>query len=164
MEQRLIALIRAYEQDLLKMCMVYLRDTGLAQDAVQETFFKAYRGLAAFRGDSGEKTWLMRIAINVCKDIRRSAWMRHVDRRVGLEGLPEPIQPCGEDASLLTLEVMRLPRREMEAVLLFYYQGMNLREAALTLGISESTVSKRLTRARDRLRIALEGGGKNERA
>ena len=46
----------------------------MAQDAVQETFFKAYKALDSFRGESTEKTWLYSIAFNVCRDMRRSAW------------------------------------------------------------------------------------------
>ena len=50
-EKHLIDLIEQYEESLLRMCCVYLRDAALAQDAVQETFVKAYRKLDSFRGD-----------------------------------------------------------------------------------------------------------------
>ena len=56
------------------MCCVYLRDASMAEDAVQETFLKAYRALDSFKGDSSEKTWLYSIAMNVCRDMRRLAW------------------------------------------------------------------------------------------
>ena len=69
LENRLIFLMEKYEKDLLRMCCVYLRDISLAEDAVQETFLKAYKNLKDFRGDSNEKTWLMRIAVNTCKDM-----------------------------------------------------------------------------------------------
>lgn len=85
-----------YEESLLRMCFAYLGDTSLAEDAVQETFLKAYQSLDSFRGDASEKTWLLRIAINTCKDVRRSAWFRHVDRSVALDTLAEPSTPCAE--------------------------------------------------------------------
>ena len=65
-KQRLTRLVRQYQTDLLRICYIQLHDTALAEDAVQETYLKAYRSMPAFRGDCSEKTWLMRIAVNVC--------------------------------------------------------------------------------------------------
>ena len=75
----------------LRCCAVaisYFGDRGLAEDAVQETYLKAYQHWADFRAESSEKTWLFRIAINTCRDIRRSAWFRHRDRRLTPDMLP----------------------------------------------------------------------------
>ena len=69
-------LMAQYGTALLRMCCLYLRDYSLAEDAVQETFLKAYARLDSFRGDCSEQTWLMKIAINTCRDMLRSAWMR----------------------------------------------------------------------------------------
>ena len=63
-EARLNQMIITYEKDLLRLCSAYLRDVELARDAVQETLLKAYRRMDQFKGKAGEKTWLMRIAIN----------------------------------------------------------------------------------------------------
>ena len=79
-EERLNQMVLTYERDLLRLCAVYLRDIDLARDAVQETFLKAYRCMDRFKGNASEKTWLMRIAINTCKDMLRGAWFQHVDR------------------------------------------------------------------------------------
>lgn len=162
LENRLISLMEKYEKDLLRMCCVYLRDISLAEDAVQETFLKAYKNLKDFRGDSNERTWLMRIAVNTCKDMRRGAWFRFVDRRVSLERLPEPSVPSSNASVELTLEVMRLPRKLMEVVLLYYYQGMKASEVAQVLSISRPAVSQRLKKARRLLHDALEGGHEDE--
>ena len=76
MEDSAFELLVAQNQEkLLRTCYLYLRDRQLAEDAVQETFLKAYRSLPAFRGDSSEKTWLMRIAVNTCRDLYRSEWL-----------------------------------------------------------------------------------------
>ena len=66
-------LIEKYERGVLHLCCIYLRDMHMAEDAVQETFLKAYKSLNAFRGESSEKTWLYRIPINVCIDMRPAA-------------------------------------------------------------------------------------------
>lgn len=151
-------LMAAYEKDILKLCCLYLQDAGMAEDAAQETFFKAYRALDRFRGECADKTWLVRIAVNTCKDMRRAAWFRFVDRRVTLDRLPEPATPPAADSVHLTLEIMRLPDRERDAVILYYYQGMTLRETAKALNVSETAVAKRLRRACGRLQLIWEGG------
>ena len=53
--QRLVRLVEQYQTDLLRLCYIQLHDTALAEDAVQETFIKAYRSFPAFRGDCSEK-------------------------------------------------------------------------------------------------------------
>ena len=133
-----------------------LGDDHLAEDAVQETYLKAYRSMPAFRGGCSEKTWLMRIAVNVCRDMLRSAWFRHLDRRITPEQLPEPIAQPSEEDCFLTVEVMRLPQKYREAVLLYYYEAMTTDEIAQALGVAKSTVSARLEQGRQALRKALE--------
>ncbi len=157
-EQQLDHMIALYEQDLLRMSYIYLRDPVLAEDAVQETFVKAFRSLDGFRGDSNEKTWLMRIAMNTCKDMRRTGWFRFVDRNVCLENLPEASCDFTAVDDTLITEIMRLPRKQMEVVLLYYYQEMTAQEIAKALGITVPSVSGRLKRAREQLKKALEGG------
>ena len=160
-EKRLISMMEQYEESLLRMCCVYLRDAALAEDAVQETFVKAYKNLDTFRGDSSEKSWLMRIAMNTCKDMRRAAWFRYVDRSVKLENIPAPTCERTYEQIELAMDVMRLPGKYLEVVLLYYYQGMTTKEISESLGLPQRTVSSRLKRARERLRIELEGGRRN---
>ena len=157
-ERRLISMMEQYEEPLLRMCCVYLRDGALAEDAVQETFVKAYNNLDTFRGESSEKSWLMRIAMNTCKDMRRAAWFRYVDRNVTLENIPAPTSERTYEQIELAMDVMRLSGKYLEVVLLYYYQGMTTKEISEALGLPQRTVSSRLKRARERLRIELEGG------
>ena len=155
-EKQLIHLMEQYEESLIRMCAVYLRDVQLAEDAVQDTFVKAYQHLHSFRGDSSEKTWLMRIAINTCKDIRRQSWHRYVDRRVNLDSLPEPVYDPAPIESDVALAVVRLPRKYLDVILLYYYQGMNTKEIADALNTPQRTISSRLMRGREKLRDMLE--------
>lgn len=156
-DQRLIQLVNQYQGLLLRMCFISLRDMELAKDATQDTFLKAYRSLDAFRGECSEKTWLLRIAVNTCRDMQRSAWFRHHDRRITPEDLPQAIRLPDDDDDLDVLcHVMRLPPKLKEAVLLYYWQNMNVNEIAQTLGVTHSTVSARLKRAREKLHDVLE--------
>lgn len=149
-------LVHNYQKTLLRMCCLYLRDKTLAEDAVQETFIKVYRSMQSFRGESSEKTWLMKIAMNTCHDIRRSHWFKLIDRRYTPDMLPEANEPFEQEEDNLVAEIMQLPRKLREVVLLYYYQDMSVTEIADSLGITQSSVSGRLKRARDKLRILLE--------
>lgn len=149
-------LVESYQLPLRRMCCVWLRDRDLAEDAVQETFFKAWRAAPAFRGECSEKTWLMRIAVNVCRDIRRSRWHRHVDIVIPIEHLPQAAVPFQERDDTLIRALCALPRKQREAVLLYFYQDMTLVEIAKALGISPSAVSRRLDGAKKALRRYLK--------
>ena len=144
-------LVLQYQQPLLRTCFLYLRDRTLAEDAVQETFLKAYRSLASFRGECSEKTWLMKIAMNTCCDLRRAHRLRRIDPC----RIPDLLPQAAEEA--LVTQVMQLPRKLREVILLYYYQDMTVTEIAVSLGISQSSVSGRLKRAREKLRALLEG-------
>ena len=150
-------MIDEHQTALLRLCYLYLHDVQLAEDAVQETFIKATRTLEKFRGEATMKTWLTRIAMRTCCDMRRTFWFRRVDCSITPEMLPEPVQETAEDESALTIAVMNLPKKEREVILLYYYQDMNVSEIAQTLGVTQPTVSYRLRRAREKLRKELEG-------
>ena len=158
-DERFIRLVAAYQRQLLHMCAMILRDNAAAEDAVQETFLKAYRALPQFRGDCSEKTWLMRIAVNTCRDMTRTAWFRHTDRRITPDDLPlAAASNPTDDQEELAQAILLLPRKQKDALLLYYYQDMTMDEAAQALGTSPSNLSKRLKQAREKLRVLLERG------
>lgn len=158
-EEKIIDLINAYQIPLKRMCCVWLKDAALAEDAVQETFLKAYAALSDFRGDCSEKTWLMRIAVNVCRNLRRGWWFNHVDRSVEIEQLPVAAVPFEEKDDSLMDMISALPRHLREITLLYYYQDMNMSEISEALNLSVSAVSRRLEKARKQLRAQLEKEG-----
>lgn len=155
--QAIERLISEHQTQLKRLCYLYLHDVQLAEDAVQEAFIKAMRGWEQFRGECSEKTWLTGIAIRTCCDMRRGFWFRRVERRVTPEALPERAQEADETERELTLAVMNLPLKLREATILYYYQGMSTTEIAQALAITQPTVSNRLKRAREKLRVLLEG-------
>ena len=157
-DETLRRLMTEYEIPIRRMCCVYLRDEQLAADAVQETFLRAYLALDGFRGEASEKTWLMRIAVNVCHSMRRTGWMRFIDRRVTLDKLPEPVLNADYGLTELTIDVMRLPRKLIDVVLLHDYQGFTTREVGQMLGIPYQTVISRLKKAHTILQLELRGG------
>ena len=155
-------LIRENEVSLKRLCYLYLHDEAQAEDAVQESFLKAYRSLETFRGEASEKTWLTRIALNICKDMLRSAWFRHMDRRVTVDMLPAAQAIRDPYHREVTAAVMNLPGKLREVILLYYYRGLTMAETAEVLKISQPAVTNRLKRARDKLKTELKGGGIDE--
>ncbi len=160
-ESTLERLIEENQVQLKRLCYLYLHDQSMAEDAVQETFLKAYRALKDFRGEASEKTYLTRIAINTCKDMLRTGWFRHVDRRVSPEDLPsrQETDPYHREVAAA---VMNLPRKLREVILLYYYRGLTMEEIAETLEISQPAVSGRMKRAREKLKTELKGDGIDE--
>ena len=151
-----------YGHALLRMCCVYLKDRALAEDAVQDTFFKAYLHFGSFNGLCSEKTWLTKISINTCKSILRKPWLRHVDRSRDLGNLPLLSGDAGRADGDVLPAVMRLSEKYRCVVLLYYYQELKTEEIATILGIAPSTVLVRLKRAREKLKKQLEGWYFNE--
>lgn len=160
-EEILSEWILQYGDLITRTCCLYLGDRGLAEDAAQETFLRAWKSMAQFEGrnNATPKSWLVRIAINTCKNIRRTAWFRRTDRSVTPEELP---LPAAEEDRTLLLTVQSLPDRQREVVILRYYHGMSLDETARMLGLSRSTAFHRLQKALKSLRIQWEGGTENE--
>ena len=129
-----------WEVPLLRTCYLLVKDVALAEDAVQDTFVKAWQAHDHFRGEGSEKSWLMRIAVNTCRDLRRGKWFRHVDRQVRMEDLPEPAETFQWEDDTVTRAILALPDGLRQVVTLRYYQGFTIQEAADILKLSRRTV------------------------
>ena len=148
--------IARWEKPILHLCFACLGDTALAEDAVQETFLKAWKHYDRFRGEAEEKTWLMRIAMNTCKDQLKSGWFRNTDRSVTPDLLPEGSVPFEERDDTVTRAVMSLPPIEREVTLLRWYQGLSLEEMVQVMRVPRSTINYRLKKAKTMLQGSLE--------
>jgi len=151
-------LIDLYGDDVFRLCIAYLGDRHLAEDAFQDTFVKAWKKLPDFRGDSSIKTWLCRIAANTCRDQLRSGWLRMWRKSQPVETLldlsagevPQPPSPILE-------AIGRLSGKYREVVVLYYDQNLNAREISELLHLPVNTVTTRLRRARGQLQKELKG-------
>lgn len=156
-EDRLTQWVSRYADSLLRMCFIQLKDHALAEDALQETFIKAWRAMSKYEAEpiQHDRAWLSRIALNVCRDMQRSRWMRHVDASKVLDSLPPArLAVQDEDRSLL-LDVMGLPEKYRQVILLYYYQRLSMRDVAQVLGVDVSTVHARLKKAEGMLKRQL---------
>lgn len=158
-EERLENWIASYGDDIVRICFLYLCDAALAEDAAQDTFLKAWRSMDRFEGrnNCSEKTWLTRIAINTCKNYRHSAWLRHMDFSKAAEDLPDSFHTTSREDQAFFLDILRLPKKYRQVIILHYYQDVPLAEAADMLHISRSAAYHRLNKALKLLKIVLEG-------
>ena len=150
-----------YGTGLLRLCTLYLKDYYLAQDAVQETFIKVYSKYSSFRSESSEKTWITRIAMNVCRDMMRKRSYRERPEEfedfmaADAAGTPEE-SAIDRDENIALLDAIRgLPDIYRQTILLYYYEGLKAEEIARIQHTARSTVNVRLKRGRDMLREKL---------
>lgn len=155
-EDELKRLMAEYGTDIKRLCRLSLKDASLADDAAQETFIKAWKALDCFRGDSSERTWLYKIAVNTCHDMRRGGWFRYVDRRQTPEDMSIASEEKLPDSTVIDA-VRALPTPLRDAVVLRYYEELPLKDTAQTLGTNVNTLNTRLRRARKLLEKRLEG-------
>ena len=147
-----------YATDVLRVSYYYLGDRQRAEDVTQDVFVR----LITSRPDllpGREKSWLLKVALNRCRDLWRGAWLKKVVLgHPAFELFPaeDEIGRLAENTALAEA-VNRLPAGFKEVVLLHYYQGYGVSEIASMLDISEGTVSSRLSRARSRLQSDLKG-------
>lgn len=132
-------------------------DAAEADDLAQETFLQAYRSLARYRGDASFSSWLMGIALNLFRNLRRkrreSAWEpADVERE---EDASLPASGASDLKADLASAVKRLDPDEQAAIHLFYDQGLTQAEAAAVLGWPLGTVKTHLARAKEKLRLLL---------
>ncbi|MCL2694446.1 MAG: sigma-70 family RNA polymerase sigma factor [Oscillospiraceae bacterium] len=156
LNEKITEMFREHADSLLRMSFLYLKDRHLAEDAVQETFLNAYRNLEKFKGNSSEKTWLTRIAINACKNIMRSPGYRHPHTEL-TEQIPDnSVDWLNTERVSVSAEVGKLPLKYREAVLLYYYRELTTEETAKLLKVPRTTVEYRLRRAKTLLRKTLK--------
>jgi len=137
-----------------------LGDPASAEDAMQDAYLQAYRGLAGYRGEASLKTWFLRILVNRCHKLGRGLGRRRLeDHSVELlDGLAEESGQPGSDPWLrrqLDLAVAGLPPRQQTAFVLRYGEDLSLREVAEVMGCAEGTVKATLHKAVAKLREVL---------
>lgn len=149
----IVRIVETYSDMLLRIALNRVKSIPAAEDIVQDVFERLMRRRPAFESEEHEKAWLIRVAVNLCLSDLRD------DSRRGEMPLDEDIvQFFGEDAFEVIEAVQTLPLPDRYAVYLFYYEGYSIKEISQLLKEPEGTVSSRLSRARKKLRILLEGG------
>ncbi len=142
-----------YGTDVLRLCFMYMRNRNDAEDAAQETFLKIWRKLDCYEGRNlcSARTWIMRVACNTCKDLLRKNRRGDIIRSITPEDLSSLGNSVQEDRELV-MDVMNLPEKYRSVILMVYWQGMTIQETARMLRSSQSTVFRRLGKAREMIK------------
>ncbi len=165
-------LVRAYDQNVLRMAFNLLHSKEDARDVYQEVFLRVYRNLPKFRFDCSFSTWLYRIVANLCLDQLRKRKVRKetspaIETTAGemdsLQFVPEHRAEVDPQRRLLSAEVNarindvleELTPRERIVFEMRHFQGMRLRAIGDALGVSEEAAKNCLFRATQKMRAAL---------
>ncbi|MFA6940249.1 MAG: sigma-70 family RNA polymerase sigma factor [Clostridiaceae bacterium] len=153
-------LIAEYSKSLTRLCYLMLKDVQLSEEAAWEALYKAYKGYGKFRGGSSEKTWISKIAINVCKSyMRKPSYKEITSDYISLSYASEDEEAYefrSEESLALLNAVYRLPIKYKQVILLRYYQQMGVSEIAKILKEKENTISVRIKRAHVMLKEKLK--------
>jgi RNA polymerase sigma-70 factor (ECF subfamily) len=165
------ALVRVYDQNVLRLTLQVVHSQEEARDLYQETFLKVYRSIRYFRLEARFSTWLYRVVMNVCLDyLRRQNTRKEVQAPEGEEGQPEYFQTVPDERPVLDPEravhsreigrriqaaLEHLNPRERMVFELKHYEGLKLRAIGELCKTSEQTVKNCLFRATQKLRMEL---------
>jgi RNA polymerase sigma-70 factor (ECF subfamily) len=151
------AIVLRHQDRIYNLCRYMLRDPRDAQDAAQDVFLKAYRGLKDFRPESSLYTWIYRIAVTTCLDYRRKL-RREVLRGEPLtEDLPsdeaftERLDDAKEISESIRKALQKLPEKLRAAIVLREIEELSYEEIAQVVHTSVGTVKSRISRAREQL-------------
>jgi RNA polymerase sigma-70 factor (ECF subfamily) len=160
-------LVVKYQRRIERLIGRMVRDTDLVPDIAQETFIRAYRALAQFRGDSAFYTWLYRIAVNTAKktlsDLKRDPVITEsalasrneddetspVEHELSHVETPEAVLASREIARTVNTAIDALPDDLRQAIVLREIEGLSYDEIATAMGCPIGTVRSRIFRARE---------------
>lgn len=150
-------LVSRYQEVAFRAAFLVTRDRDDAADAAQQAFIKVYRALGRFRTGSPFRPWLLQIATNEARNLRRAAGARgrlafRVGQGMGVEESPEARAEATERRSELLAALDRCRPDDREIIAYRYFLELNEAEMAIALDCPPGTVKSRLSRALGRLR------------
>lgn len=141
-------LFRRYKDDVYRLALSYTKSVQEAEDVCQTVFLKLMEQKEITPGK--ERAWLMQVTANTCRNLLRSSWWKLT---VPMEEALPSMEPQYTDT---WQKVMALPPKYRVLIYLRYYEELSTKEMAQLLHISQTSVTTRLSRARQMLKTALE--------
>lgn len=135
-----------YSDMLYKICIVILCNEQDVQDVIQDTFCRYMEKKPDFRNEEHERAWLIRVAINISRDMIRFR-IRHP--KVSIDKLENSLVAPEQKETLR--ELLQLPVKQKMVIYLHYVEGYHIKEIADILGITEGAVKMRLHRGREQI-------------
>ena len=154
-EQEFNLAVEQYLNMVYRIALNWFGSVHDAEDAAQEVMLRLWKNASGFEGDAHLRHWLVRVTINVCKDLSRAPWRLH-----SVPLAQAPPQPCADEpeAQAVVEEILRLPKKYRVPLYLYHYEGYSVREISALLKANPSTIRTRLSRARELLKHQLEEG------
>ena len=143
-------LIETYSDMLIRISYSYMKNLSDAEDITQEVFIKLLEKRPDFKNETHEKSWLIRVAINLSKDKLKSSYFKNT---TSLED--DFVDTTQEDNDVIQA-VLSLPVKYRSIVFLYYYENYSISEISNILNIKESTVGSQLSRGRKLLKSILK--------
>ncbi len=151
-EAELNEYIRLYRGTVFRVAFNYVKNPEDAEDISQEAFLKLYRTEQHFHTSENVKAWLIRVTINLSKNMLRSAWYRQ--RGELTADIPDE-RGAADSFHDLHRAIQRLKPDYAGVLYLFYYEGYSVKETARLCGMTSAAVRTRLSRARAMLKKLL---------
>ena len=152
---------RKYGDTVLRAAYACCGNYSEAEDITQDVFLILHSNPQDFESDEHMKAWLLRAAINKCKNYKKSF---RVSRTDNIDDVSENQLKCNFTLrdSEIRENISKLPQKYSSVIFLYYFEGYSIREIAEMLGKNENAVNSRLPRGRKKLKIELEREGYNE--
>ena len=154
MEHKIEALMDSYGNLLWRTGIMMLGEPQDVQDMIQEVLLKYMQKRPVFHDAEHEKAWLLRVAVNLCRDMLR---LRSRRRYFPIDELePEAVGSTDAESREILEEIAMLPQKWKSVLLLHYIEGYSLIEISEILEVSENAFKKRMQRAKEALRRRME--------
>ena len=153
-EQEVNSAIELYSDMILRLCMVYLKNSADAEDIFQTVFLKYALHGKVFASPEHEKAWLIRVTINACKDLLKSFFR---SRTISIEEFKEYAPTVTQEQYAVMEAVWALPKQYRDVIYLHFYEGYTAPEIAGILKRNPNTVYTHLHKGKELLREALGG-------
>ncbi len=147
-----------YSVTIIRLCFSYVRNIHDAEDIAQDVFCGLITHRPVFESSEHEKAWLLRTAVNKCKNHLKSSWVSRTvlsDDDLSAATQQTGGSPEDDNGRELLEAVMSLPEKYRTVIHLYYYNGLSLAEIAAAKHISTATAGTQLARGRELLRKKL---------
>lgn len=152
--------IRYYSSMVYRIALTKTKSSHDADDIFQDVFLKLVMNKKPFESEEHRKAWLIRVTINCCNSHFVAPWKKNVNSLddAMLATIPDESSEVHsiENQSDVYAQILKLPQPMREVILLFYYEDLSIREISNILHTSEANVKKRLSRARQKLKLQLD--------
>lgn len=144
-----------YSDKILRISYTYLKSTSLSEDILQDVLIKLVRKNLKFDNIEKEKNWIIKVTINLCKDVLKSSYYKR-----NIE-LTDNIPYLETEEQMVLTEVLKLSPKYRSVIYLYYYEGYSIKEIASIMNKNVSTIGTWLSRGKNELKNQL-GEWENE--